>query len=442
MQEFSLDLVNFGVEKHDDLADSFSLLINRLIQENAQAQREKQAEIDRLQRLQALPPEAIAPETKTEDDTQLTSSEQAAAVARVAELTAEIGQLQGELTGKDQVLKNTVSELDQVKANHKVAIEACEKHVETIGTLKAEIETLKSKVSDPATLAELTRKLEAANSKANSAQQTADKSGNVIAKLEGTIEEQKQEIEARKAAQTRLESDVLVANGQRDDALRAMNKAKDALQTLQAEKAPAPAASAVPDPNAALVEENQRLREQYAILEPGKKTIVVWELYASYDVPKNYVFTCPLTLNSPMLETKRLDVRVDPRISKLPTLQATLEKLSLLPGERNSALFALPASRQNKNYYVITPDEVFQGRISSSSGNVQFQSSLPGAVPLYAAAQGGGAIGGVRAGFRPALRSFLHQLPASLHVITYGPVIVWTPLAAPASIFLSLLRVL
>ncbi|HIH18681.1 TPA: hypothetical protein HA225_01765 [Candidatus Micrarchaeota archaeon] len=130
--------------------------------------------------------------------------------------------------------------------------------------------------------------------------------------------------------------------------------------------------------------------EQYAILEPGKKTIVVWELYASYDVPKNYVFTCPLTLNSPMLETKRLDVRVDPRISKLPTLQATLEKLSLLPGERNSALFALPASRQNKNYYVITPDEVFQGRISSSSGNVQFQSSLPGAVPLYAAAQGGG----------------------------------------------------
>lgn len=130
--------------------------------------------------------------------------------------------------------------------------------------------------------------------------------------------------------------------------------------------------------------------EQYAILEPGKKTVVAWELYAAENVPKNYVFTCPLTLNSPSFASRRLDVRVDPRLSSLGPLQASLEKTSVAPGDENSALFTLPYSRQGKNYVVLTPHEVYSSRISSSSGSIPFYTVDLGSVPVYAAAQGGG----------------------------------------------------
>lgn len=130
--------------------------------------------------------------------------------------------------------------------------------------------------------------------------------------------------------------------------------------------------------------------DQYLILEPGRKSTAVWELYASRNIPSNYVFTCPLTLNSPVFENRRLEVRVDPRLQDMGPLQASIGEMSVTTGAENSVLFALQKSRQGKNFVVITPHDVYSQRISSSSGSVPFHAAGSGSVAVYAASQGGG----------------------------------------------------
>ncbi len=129
---------------------------------------------------------------------------------------------------------------------------------------------------------------------------------------------------------------------------------------------------------------------QYLILEPGKKSTAVWELHADQDIPKNYVFTCPLTLNSPLFEIRRINVRVDPRLRDLGSLQASLEQTNVAPGQEDNVLLALGAQRQGKKYYVVTPGNIRSKQISSSSGSIPFNAAGLGWLPVYLAAEGGG----------------------------------------------------
>ena len=47
------------------------------------------------------------------------------------------------------------------------------------------------------------------------------------------------------------------------------------------------------------------------ILRPGKETVVYWIVDINSDLPENYKFSCPLTLNSRLLTTKTIDLSVD-----------------------------------------------------------------------------------------------------------------------------------
>ncbi len=130
--------------------------------------------------------------------------------------------------------------------------------------------------------------------------------------------------------------------------------------------------------------------DQYLILRPGQTSTAVWELKASTGLADNYVYTCPLTLNSPYLENRILDVNVDPRIANLADYSASLEEKNTKPGQQNSVILSLPKARQGKFYTVISKSGVYEKRISSSAGSIGFFSTGIGNVPVYVAGTGGG----------------------------------------------------
>ncbi len=131
--------------------------------------------------------------------------------------------------------------------------------------------------------------------------------------------------------------------------------------------------------------------EQHAILEPGKKTVVAWEITTGSSFPDNYEYIkCPLTLNSPYLEHRFIEIRVSPTTQILPPFSASLQERDVEIGQSNSVLLTVPQKRQNRAFYIITPDAVYSKRMDSQSGSVPFTVTRLGSATLYAAAAGGG----------------------------------------------------
>lgn len=134
--------------------------------------------------------------------------------------------------------------------------------------------------------------------------------------------------------------------------------------------------------------ENQ---EQYLILRPGKTAVAVWEISAASDLPSNYVYACPLTLNSPLLENRQATITIDPRVKSPGSFSASLEKKNVQPGEENSVILTLPPDRLNKDYFVLTPSGGFGGRIAAAADSIAFTGeSAPGTRYVYVAGEGGG----------------------------------------------------
>ncbi|MCX8175520.1 MAG: transglutaminase-like domain-containing protein [Candidatus Micrarchaeota archaeon] len=129
---------------------------------------------------------------------------------------------------------------------------------------------------------------------------------------------------------------------------------------------------------------------QRLILRPGRLSTAVWELSAAKDLDARYLYTCPLTLNSPVLAQKTLVVRIDPRLGNLPDYAASIAKNGVAPGENNSVIFSLPPSRQAKDYVVVVKDGIYRKRISAPADTVEFASRGIGRLTVYAAGQGGG----------------------------------------------------
>ncbi|MCX6772240.1 MAG: hypothetical protein NTV88_00515, partial [Candidatus Micrarchaeota archaeon] len=130
--------------------------------------------------------------------------------------------------------------------------------------------------------------------------------------------------------------------------------------------------------------------EQFIILKPNQTTVAVWEVHASSSLPAGYVYNCPLTLNSPYLERRTVDVGVNPQLNHLPDFSAQLEKTNIKPGEADSVQLQLPGTRRGKNYYVLTQNGIYQKRIDAGAGTMPFVTQTgPGNRWVYTAGEGG-----------------------------------------------------
>jgi len=130
--------------------------------------------------------------------------------------------------------------------------------------------------------------------------------------------------------------------------------------------------------------------DQYLILEPGKNSTAVWAIRSGADLESNFVYTCPMTLNSPYLEHRRLDIQVDPRLPKNPSFSAAVQDTKSSPGKMNSVILSLPSGMGEKTAYLVTPEAVYEKKVSKTSEQMNFTTYGMGKIPLYVALQGGG----------------------------------------------------
>ncbi len=130
--------------------------------------------------------------------------------------------------------------------------------------------------------------------------------------------------------------------------------------------------------------------EKYLILQPGKTSTLVWEINASSSLAKNYIYSCPLTLNSPYLEQRTLAIRVNQFEQDLPAFEASLQKTNIAPGEENSVFIKVPRQRRGNEFVAVLPDGVYRGTAASAASEIAFTSAAIGSVPVYVAAEGGG----------------------------------------------------
>jgi len=130
--------------------------------------------------------------------------------------------------------------------------------------------------------------------------------------------------------------------------------------------------------------------ERYLILEPGKTSTIAWQLNASSSLPNNYIYTCPLTLNSPYLERRTLSIRVDPT-AQSSSFEASLHDSSVLPGQQNFVFLRLNRQMRGKEFVAVLPDGVFRVAASDTTSELPFSSNETGRVAVYVAGANGGA---------------------------------------------------
>jgi len=130
--------------------------------------------------------------------------------------------------------------------------------------------------------------------------------------------------------------------------------------------------------------------ERYLVLEPGKISTIIWQLNASSSLPRNYIYSCPLTLNSPYLEHRILTVGVDPTRQAAPSFEASLHESEAMPGQENSVFIRLPKSLRGKKFVAVLPDGVYSAQPEGLTAELLFSSQETGKVPVYVASESGG----------------------------------------------------
>ena len=130
--------------------------------------------------------------------------------------------------------------------------------------------------------------------------------------------------------------------------------------------------------------------ERYMILEPGKTFTMVWQLNTSSSLPSNYIYSCPITLNSPYLERRTITIGIDPSKQSSPTFEASLHESEMLPGQENLAFLNIPRSLRGKKFMAVLPDGVFSTVADDTSVELPFSTQSSGNVPVYVAGESGG----------------------------------------------------
>lgn len=129
---------------------------------------------------------------------------------------------------------------------------------------------------------------------------------------------------------------------------------------------------------------------RYVILRPGRNSTMVWEISAQKSASSDFIYTCPLMLNSPYLDHGTVDLTLDPTKETYPPYSATLRKTHVEEGAENSVFLTLPFQRQKKNYVVVSNAGIFKKRINEPSDAIEFYSLGKGATQIYLAGDGGG----------------------------------------------------
>ena len=155
--------------------------------------------------------------------------------------------------------------------------------------------------------------------------------------------------------------------------------------------------------------------ERYLVLEPGKISTVVWQLNASSSLPSNYIYTCPLTLNSPYLERRTISIRVDPSVQAPPSFEASLHESEVLPGQENSVFLRIPKSLRGKNFTAVLPDGVYSAQSETTALEIPFSTQAAGKVPVFVAGEGGGlAVLGYTSGSQSGIGISSFSMPSAL----------------------------
>ena len=129
---------------------------------------------------------------------------------------------------------------------------------------------------------------------------------------------------------------------------------------------------------------------KYAILQPGKASTLAWVINTSSSLSQGYIYTCPLTLNSPYLERRTISIGIDPTTAALPPIVASLRESNIMPGQGNSVLISVPKPLLGGRFVAVLPDGVYSAVADGPTLEIPFNSSATGNVGVYVASNGSG----------------------------------------------------
>jgi len=133
------------------------------------------------------------------------------------------------------------------------------------------------------------------------------------------------------------------------------------------------------------VEEPQR----YSAMEPGEERLIVWRIKAPSSLKPNYVYTCPMVLNSAYLSAKKASVSMQDKV-KGASLDAWLEKSSVLVGEEQTVYFSSASHPSDAKITVIAGDRVYAYSAKSETQTIQLSPSSLGTETVWVFSNYGG----------------------------------------------------
>jgi len=88
-------------------------------------------------------------------------------------------------------------------------------------------------------------------------------------------------------------------------------------------------------------------KERALITRPGEKASAAWRVRASPSLSHSFIYTCPLLLNSPILEERPVELRVEPG-APLASLDAWPASNQLLPGSEQTIFLKIKSGSPSK----------------------------------------------------------------------------------------------
>ncbi|MCX8194889.1 MAG: transglutaminase domain-containing protein [Candidatus Micrarchaeota archaeon] len=131
-------------------------------------------------------------------------------------------------------------------------------------------------------------------------------------------------------------------------------------------------------------------KKQFLIMRPAATSVAVWEVKASPNVSKNYIYTCPLVISSPYFDERRVEVQIDPQLSESPSFQAALSQENIVLGQKANITLSLPYSRIGENFYIISESGVSSKQATAPAFSLSFSPAGPGKRAVYVAGEKGG----------------------------------------------------
>lgn len=125
--------------------------------------------------------------------------------------------------------------------------------------------------------------------------------------------------------------------------------------------------------------------QQRLIAEPGRTYNVIWLVQAAPQLNPNYIYRCPLTLNSEYLGLKSASLSLRDDLGRpWPILSADLERTSLLLGGKQTVFVRMPPAMAGEAVHLLEPTLLLNASLSGAgSAKFEFTPDEPGNHTLY-----------------------------------------------------------